>query len=224
MSNSKKFFISIGLSLLVLTLWACNFTALIAETNTNKSTEISPTNTQEVILTTQVQTELPLPDENPIYGSIKIIGNKEFVEQTVKALQLLELKAPDAFQKVQLYIGIIEQFEKSGMWAWEVPPRFTVGDSTAFYSVTWYASAIAHDATHSELYHQYYEKYGGEVPDDVWTGVDVERFCIGYQTEVMKQIDGPQVEIDYLDSLDGTHCDLDNDGDCDAVDYENRDW
>jgi hypothetical protein len=40
----------------------------------------------------------------------------------------------------------------------------------------------------------------------------------------MKQIDGPQDEIDYLDSLDGTHCDLDGDGDCDAVDYENRDW
>ena len=174
--------------------------------------------------TPQIVQVTPASDPS-IYGSIKIKGDSEFIAQTVAALTLLEQKAPDAFQKIQTYIGIIEQGEHSGMWAWEEPPRYEVGDATAFYSVTWYASTIAHDATHSELYAQYQIAHPGQpVPDNAYGGVDIERFCIGYQLEVSKRIDAPQSEIDYLSSLDGTHCDLDNDGDCDWDDYQKRNW
>jgi hypothetical protein len=159
------------------------------------------------------------------YKEIEIRGSTEFITQTIAALALLEEKDTEAFIKIQTYVGIIEQGEHSGMWAWEVPPRYEVGDATAFFSVTWYASTIAHDATHSELYAQYQAAHPGEiVPDDAYGGVEVERFCIGYQLDVAKRIGAPQSEIDYLSSLDGTHCDLDNDGDCDWEDYENRDW
>lgn len=177
-------------------------------------------------LTNTPQVVHPMPPGPPFnYRRIEIKGDTEFVEQTVAALTLLEQKAPDAFQKIQTYVGIIEQGEHSGMWAWEQPPRYEVGDATAFYSVTWYASTIAHDATHSELYAQYQTAHPGElVPEEAYGGVDIERFCIGYQLEVAKRIGAPQSEIDYLSSLDGTHCDLDNDGDCDWDDYKNRDW
>ena len=159
------------------------------------------------------------------YGGIKIKGNTDFIAQTRAALTLLEEKDPEAFNKIQTYVGIIEQGEHSGMWAWEVPPRYEVGDATAFFSVTWYASTIAHDATHSELYAQYQIAHPGElVPDDAYGGVEIERFCIGYQLEVAKRIGAPQGEMDYLSTLDGTHCDLDNDGDCDWQDYQNRNW
>jgi hypothetical protein len=172
------------------------------------------------------QTVHPMPPSPPSsYGGIEINGNAAFTTQTIAALTLLEQKAPDAFQKIQTYVGIIEQGEHSGMWAWEVPPRYEVGDATAFFSVSWYASTIAHDATHSELYAQYQASHAGEfVPLEAYGGVEIERFCIGYQLEVSRRIGAPQSEIDYLSTLDGTHCDLDNDGDCDWDDYQNRNW
>jgi len=168
----------------------------------------------------------PTPTSDPaIYGGIKIKGSSEFIAQTRAALTLLEQKAPDAFQKSQTYVGIIEQGEHSGMWAWEHPPRYEVGDATAFFSITWYASTIAHDATHSELYAQYQAAHAGEfVPLEAYGGVEIERFCIGYQLDVSRRIGAPQSEIDYLTTLDGTHCDLDNDDDCDWDDYQNRNW
>lgn len=110
------------------------------------------------------------------------------------------------------------------MWAYLVPPKYVVADDTAFPSVTWYASTIAHDATHSELYHEYKTKYSSVVPYDIWSGVSAERFCNAYQLDVLKRIGAPQYEIDYLSSLDGTHCDIDHDGDCDWNDYDNRGW
>ncbi len=172
------------------------------------------------------QTQSPMPPSPPSnYGGIEIMGDAEFIRQTRTALALLEQKAPDAFKKVQTYIGSIEQGEHSGMWAWEDPPRYEVGDATAFFSVTWYASTIAHDATHSELYARYLAAHHGKsVPRNAYGGVEIERFCINYQIEVSRQVGAPQNEIDYLFTLDGTHCDLDHDGDCDWDDYQNRDW
>ncbi len=165
------------------------------------------------------------PSDRLAYGHIKLVGTPEFISQTRAALDLLEEKDPLASKKIQTYIGIIEQGEHSGMWAWEAPPRYEVGDSTAFYSVTWYASTIAHDATHSELYHQYEAAHPGEpVPQKAYAGIEVERFCNGYQLEVLKRIGAPQSEIDYMSTQDGRHCDLDHDGDCDWDDYQNRNW
>lgn len=186
--------------------------------STPSASETLPANAQSFIQPTAAS-------DPAIYGGIQIKGNSEFIAQTRAALTLLEQKDPYAFKKIQTYVGIIEQGEHSGMWAWENPPRYEVGDVTAFFSVTWYASTIAHDATHSELYAQYQSAHPGEtVPESAFSGVDIELFCIGYQTEVAKHIGAPQSEIDYLLTLDGTHCDLDNDGDCDWVDYENRNW
>jgi len=157
--------------------------------------------------------------------SIEIIGTDRFISQTKMALSLLETLAPDAYNKVMTYVGVIEQGERSGMWAYEDPPRYEVNDSTAFYSITWYASTIAHDATHSELYHEYLAAYDGEdVPADAWGGVTAERFCLSYQLVVLKKIRGPRHEVKYLASLTGTHCDMDGDGDCDWDDYNSRDW
>ena len=166
------------------------------------------------------------PDAAPIaYGGITITGSPEFVAQTRSALALLEQKDAGAFIKIQTYVGIIAQGEHSGMWAWESPPRYEVGNATAFSSITWYASTIAHDATHSELYAQYQAGHPGEpVPDDVFSGVEIERYCNAYQLEVLKHIGAPQNEIDYAATLDGSHCDVDHDGDCDITDYQLRDW
>jgi hypothetical protein len=182
----------------------------------------SPVPTHTLGFPTDPAAASPIPDEPT---PIAILGDTAFVEQTLLALALLEERAPDAYEKVLRYIGVIAQDERSGMWASEDPPRYAVSDETASYSLTWYASTIAHDATHSELYHEYLAANpGGDVPDDVWTGFESERFCIAYQLDVLTRIGGSTEELDYLSSLTGTHCDIDGDQDCDWDDYEGRDW
>ncbi len=167
----------------------------------------------------------PAATDPTIYNRITIVGSPQFVVQTHAALTLLERNDTEAYTRVQTYIGIIEQGKHSGMWVWESPPRYEVGDTTAFFSVTWYASTIAHDATHSELYTQYQLAHPGEpVPEDIFGGITIERFCNTYQLEVLKHIGAPQTEIDYMATLDGNHCDVDHDGDCDLNDYQHRDW
>jgi len=158
------------------------------------------------------------------YYPCEIRGNADFVRQTQMALTLLWNRAPDAYLKVEKYVGVIAQDGRSGMWAYEKPPRYAVSDKTAFYSLTWYTSTIAHDTTHSELYHEYLAAHGAPVPDDAWTGIEVERFCIAYQLDVLRRIGGTKEEIDHLGYQTGTHCDADGDGDCDWDDYNLRDW
>jgi hypothetical protein len=168
---------------------------------------------------------VPSTSDPTLFGTVRIDGSAEFISQTRAALALLQDKSPDAYLKIQTYVGVIQQGQHSGMWADETPPRYEVGDKTAFYSISWYASTIAHDATHSELYHKWLAAHPGEtVPDDAWGGVEIERFCNGYQLSVLVKIEAPQSEIDYMSTLDGTHCDVDNDGDCDWDDYNLRDW
>lgn len=153
---------------------------------------------------------------------IKIRGGDPFVGQTLEALQILRDNAPDAYSKVQTYIAVIEESEHSGMAAYLVQPTFEVNDRTAFYSPTWYAGAIAHDATHSQLYHEYAADQGLPVPEDAWTGPAKELVCLKYQLDVAGRIGAPQYEIDWIASQDGTHPDVD--GDIDWNDYNLQDW
>jgi hypothetical protein len=156
---------------------------------------------------------------------VTIRGSDDFVRRTEEALALLESQAPDAYEKILTYVEVIEQGEHSGMWAFENPPRYEVGDATAFASLPWYASTIAHDSTHSELYYNYLLAHpGGSVPQEAWAGVESERFCNSYQLGVLTLVGGAAGEIEYLAGLSGDHCDLDDDGDCDWDDYNARDW
>ena len=195
-------------------VWVAAFFLFILACNATTPTAVVPTTTSSTS-TPATPTVTSTPIDLSIYKNIKVIGSQEFLLQTHAALALLEEKDPPAFNKIQTYVGIIEQGEHSGMWAWETPPRYEVGD----------ASTIAHDATHSELYHRYLESHPGEVvPENAYGGVDNERFCNGYQLEVLKRIGAPQSEIEYMATQDGTHCDVDGDGDCDWDDYLNRNW
>ena len=97
-----------------------------------------------------------------IYGPLQLQGTAAFLQRTVEALSLLKERAPDAYEKVTRFGGVIAIGEHSGMWAYEEPPRYEVGEPTWSYSVTWYASTIADDATHSELCHGYLEEHPDE--------------------------------------------------------------
>lgn len=185
-----------------------------------------PTLTPEPPVTSNTPQTASSPNDVVVinYGKIAVVGKKKFLDQTSLALNLLQNQSPDAYRKIEKYVGVIEQGEHSAMWAWETPPRYEVGDRTANYSTTWYASTIAHDATHSQLYHEFLAAHGEPVPEDTWASVTAEQFCIAYQLVVLKEIDAPTSEIEYLETQTGTHCDVDNDGDCDWADYDARDW
>jgi hypothetical protein len=177
--------------------------------------------------TTLTATAAGTPFPGPWAGDdiVDVRGDEGFVEQTRAALELLAADAPDAHQKILTFVGVIEQGQHSGMWAFENPPRYEVGEATASSSLTWYASTIAHDATHSELYYTYRQAHPGQaIPQEAWADVASERFCIAYQLDVAARIGAPASETEYLASLTGDHCDVDLDGDCDWDDYYARDW
>ncbi len=160
-----------------------------------------------------------------VYGyEIEIIGSAEFKQQVTRALARVSEKAPDAYQMITDYVGRIEYNERSGMLAYETPPTYQLSSVTAFYSVSWCASTIAHDAYHSKLYHEYRKKHGEPVSYDAWAGFEAEKKCIAFQLEVLKKIEAPLDEITYCISLDGTHGDVNKDGKLDSEDYDLRSW
>lgn len=156
--------------------------------------------------------------------SIEIEGSYKYREQVENCLDLLSRKAPKEYKFVKNHIGVISQNSKSGMRAWENPPRYQMSDTTAFYSLSWCAGTIAHDAYHSFLYKKYSPGDGGKPPYEEWAGIPAEIKSIDFQLSVMRKIRASNHEINYLKSLDGTHGDVNGDGKLNNEDYKLRNW
>ena len=127
----------------------------------------------------------------------EIVGSLRFTNQVHQALALLRSHDTNAYVIVTNYVGRIQEGPRSGMWDYKNPPTFEMSDATTYYSVTWCAAAIAHDAFHSKLYHDHRHVHGGAVPDAVWTGKEAEQKCMKHQLAVMERIGATQWEIDY---------------------------
>lgn len=159
-----------------------------------------------------------------VQHSIKITGDEKYRKQVESCLDLLALKSPDEYRFVEKNIGVIAQHSKSGMRAWEEPPKYEMSSRTAFYSVSWCASTIAHDAFHSFLYKENLPDDGTRTPYEKWAGMLSEKEAIEFQLVVMKNLGGPRHEIEYLETLDGTHGDVNGDGRIPNDDYKKRYW
>lgn len=154
-------------------------------------------------------------------GEPEIVGSARFIDQVQQAMVLLKARDVAAYAMVTNYVGRIREGEPSGMWAYSTPPTYQMSDTNAFYSVTWCAATIAHDAFHSKLYHDYHPKPGKGVPDAVWTGTAAERRCMKHQIKVMKHIGAPRRELDYAKrQADGRYV-KDHET---WQDYEKRTW
>jgi hypothetical protein len=149
--------------------------------------------------------------------NLQVYGTEAFKEQVVNSLILLRTQSPQSYTVVTSYIARISQARHSGMLAYERPPTLELNDRTAFYSVTWCASAIAHDSLHSKLYNDFLKLHSGSasVPEEVWTGAEVERRCCEHQTRVLQQIRAPISEISWSGETNSRYWE---------VDYTNRDW
>lgn len=151
-----------------------------------------------------VTTPAPTPSSKPVFTTqVKIVGDEACQTNTLDALKLLSEKAPIHYTTVQSHIGIIQcTAQGSGMFAYENPPLYKVGDATRNAGTIWYASTIAHDAGHSKLYRDYLSNHPGEsVPGDVWTGESAERACLDAQYDALSKIGGSQSQLDYVENI-----------------------
>jgi hypothetical protein len=146
---------------------------------------------------------------------IEIVGSSRFTVQIKRALALIKEKAPEDFKIIEENIQRIEESAHSGMDAVADKPTFYFTEKSAFESLTWCIGDIAHDSWHSKLYHDYKKQHGLPVPDNVWQGRDIEKECMKHQIAVLKKVDAPETEINYICSLDGSYAD---------VAYSERNW
>jgi len=156
---------------------------------------------------------------------IQIEGGDAFRAQVRDSLSLIDRHAPRELGEIARHVKRIKHDTRSGMAAYENPPTFYLADRSAFYSVTWCAGCIAHDAHHSKLYHDYLAAHGGQsVPDAVWSGQAAEQQCLKYQLTILESIGAPDDERVYVASCDGSHGDVNRDGKYDWRDDQQRNW
>lgn len=197
--KDKSIFNKIGIILLLVAfiffllstvILLVSFPARIDQTVNSKLSNTSSSNNDNKTITNSVSKLFSTP--------IKIIGDNNCQSDTLNALQLISEKAPTHYAIVIKYIGSIECVsEGSGMFAYENPPRYAVGDKTRNAGITWYAGTIVHDAGHSKLYNDYKDS-NESVPSDVWTGKNAESICIQAQLDAVIEMNGPQDQIDYI--------------------------
>ena len=156
---------------------------------------------------------------------LEVVGNSRFQEQVKGALALLREKSPDAYEIITNHIRAIVQARRSGMRLDLAKPTFELANPTAYYSLTWCASCIAHDSMHSKIYHDYMRAHAGvRKPEDWSSHVEEEKKCNAHQLQVLRDLGAPFVEIDHCASQDGTHADVNRDGKYDWDDYEKGKW
>lgn len=140
---------------------------------------------------------------------IAVSGNERFVQTTERALKLLKTKVPKVYEEVVLpFVKKIKLAQTSGMNLFAKIPTFEVSEETAFRSLRWYSSTIAHEAFHSKLYFDYKNNHRGKVPRKIYASQNAEVKCIRFQIKTAEKIGASIQDIKYLKSLDGSHANL----------------
>ncbi|MHC4169947.1 MAG: hypothetical protein ACYSWQ_23610 [Planctomycetota bacterium] len=136
------------------------------------------------------------------HDKIQIKGPEGFPEATVKALNLLRQKDPEHYQMIRDYLGKIECVKKgSGVYMWERPPRFVVGEKSVEVPTRIYAASIVHEAYHSKLYNDALRSGCNKAEAlGVSTGRKAELSCAEVQGESLARITGflPFRWLDWL--------------------------
>lgn len=142
---------------------------------------------------------LSSPAALPRVDGIALKGSPAFVEKT--ALALAELRRSARHGEIVASLGAIEEWACSGMHVRLRVPTYRVGSATWNADTQWYASTIAHDARHAQLYFEARRRLGREPPDEAWMGVPGERLCLQYQIDVLRELGASPARIAYLERL-----------------------
>jgi len=150
-------------------------------------------------------------------SSIEIAGDGPFVAQVRNALALLSVFDPRAYAFLTSQVERIQNSDRSFAGVYERTRTVHLSKTNAMYSVTWCASALAHEAYH---FKQWAEAAQRSRTD--FQAAELEAFK--YQISVMKRIRAPRYEIDYVRASDGLHGDVNGDGKYDWEDFSKINW
>ncbi len=163
------------------------------------SNEVTPTTVIGDTTPTVVAEPRATPEPTATAGPkvIEFVGDDEFKAWAERALDLLETRAPGAYQDVLESIDVIESVAAgSGMYVAE--KRFAVGEQTAFApgyeepaQLVWFAGSIVHDANHSAQYSR----------GDPHTGKEAEIECLTVQLAAMRLLTDDAFFPTYLQGL-----------------------
>lgn len=168
---------------------------------------VTPVSTAPSPIVSPVTDILSLMDSAPnlglTSGTTKVVGDASCISKTNAALNLLKTKAPLDYARVAKYVGTIECVSQgSGMWAWESPPRYTVGKVTLDADTMWYAGTIAHDSCHSVQYNAYKASHPNEgVPASVYSGEAAEAQCLEVQHRSLQRMGASSSTLTYMKTL-----------------------
>ena len=137
-------------------------------------------------------------------------------------MSLLRQKDPEHYQMIRDYLGKIECVKKgSGVYMWEHPPRFIVGEKSVEVPTRIYASSIVHDAYHSKLYNDALHNGSSKAEAlEVSTGREAELACVKVQGESLAKTTGflPFRLLDWLNLTFSGHRRYEE------IPYEDRYW
>ena len=163
---------------------------------------------------------------NLVAPTVKIVGGSDFQLQVSKSLLLLKLVDFETFVSVTNAVGIVQEDSKTSAAATNRPPMVRMTSNTAFHSLTWCAGALVHEAHHIALAkrrgetNQFNPVFGNVRGYKDYQRDELE--CFALELQILKKMNAPRSEIDFVRSQDGTHFDPNRDGKLDWRDLQPR--
>ena len=158
--------------------------------------------------------------------TVKIVGSSAFQLQVTKSLLLIKLCDFEAFARVTNAVGIIQEDFQTSAAVTNRPPMVRMTSETAFRSLTWCAAGLVHESHHIALAkrrgatNQINPIFG--TPRGYKDFQRDELECFALELQILKKMNAPRNEIDFVRSQDGTHFDPNRDGKLDWRDSQPR--
>ena len=134
------------------------------------------------------------------YNAISIRGNKDFIYKTKLALDLLQEKSPDAFNLIK---GSLKDIIMGSHSYAGVDYSTCVIGNAYMAPLIIYASTLAHEAYHIELYRKFKKDNPSirKVPPEVYGGAIGEKKALDYEVGVLRQLGADEATIEKCSKL-----------------------
>lgn len=128
------------------------------------------------------------------YNSIEIYGTEDFIDKTIRALELLKNESGDEYKFIAEYIGIICLAKIPGVLPHLNPSICKIDKNTAFHSSEWYASILYREACNIKKH-----KEGVRIKNDKGK---LEKELLTNQRDMLNKLNAPLEQLEYLNKLE----------------------